>query len=477
MTLHRGVCHFSIISDHCRVSLYVRLQNMYDHHMIMPKKWQEVAIFKITHIGGEKSVTGACHLLQTGGINILIDCGITQGEDKALPLARWPVKPSEIRFVFLTHAHIDHIGRLPELIIEGFNGEILCTHGTRALAGPMMEDALEFSSYLPEEKEKILDNLEQMTWGFEYNDSFKLDKGIRFVLGRAGHILGSSWIRFEMDSGSSIVFSGDIGAKNTPILPDPDIPEPCDLLVMESTYGDRNHEQRITRVQRLGEILNRALSDNGKVLIPAFALGRTQELIYEMDRLFSEPYKTPLKSKIPVFIDSPLGLKITQIYSKLTEYWDKEAKGLLQKGDHPIDFNHLYSVEKHMDHLRLLDYPGPAIILAGSGMCSGGRIVNHLKKGLEDPKTDILFAGYQARGTPGREILKQAAKKEGRVMVDGKDYPIRAGVYPLSGYSAHADQHELLDWAKAIRPRHIKLVHGEVRAQKALKNMLGNLKK
>jgi len=382
------------------------------------------------------------------------------------------VKPPDIHFLFLTHAHIDHIGRLPELIQEGFRGEILCTHGTKALVGPMLEDALEFTTYHPDKKEKILSDIEDMTWGFEYGESFNLRKGIRFFMGRAGHILGSCWIRFEMEGGSSIVFSGDIGPKNTPILPDPDIPEPCDLLVMESTYGDRNHEDRTMRRQRLGEVLSKALVDDGKVLIPAFALGRTQELIYEMDRLFSGHSKTSLKNKIPVFIDSPLGLKITKIYSKLTEYWDKEAMGLLQKGDHPIDFNHLYSVERYTEHLKLLQYPGPAIIVAGSGMCTGGRIMEHLKNSIDNPKTDILFVGYQAKGTHGRHIVKHACKQGGEVMLDGKSYPIRAAVYHLTGYSAHADQQELLQWAKAIKPRHIKLVHGEPQVQKVLKNKL-----
>ncbi len=361
---------------------------------------------------------------------------------------------------------------MPELIKEGFRGEILCTHGTKALVNPMLEDALEFTTFDPDKKEKILSDIEEMTWGFEYGESFILRKGIRFSMGRAGHILGSCWIRFEMEGGSSIVFSGDIGPKNTPILPDPDIPEPCDLLVMESTYGDRNHEDRTMRRQRLGEVLSKAIVDDGKVLIPAFSLGRTQELIYEMDRLFSGPKRISLKNKIPVFIDSPLGLKITKIYSKLTECWDKEAMGLLQKGDHPIDFDRLYSVEKHTEHLKLLDYPGPVIIVAGSGMCTGGRIIEHLKNSIENPKTDILFVGYQAKGTQGRHIVEHACKQGSHIILDGKSYPIRAAVYQLTGYSAHADQDGLLQWAKAIKPRHIKLVHGEPQAQKVLKNKL-----
>ena len=334
---------------------------------------------------------------------------------------------------------------------------------------------MDFTDYDPSVKEKILDDIDNMTWGFEYGESFNLRKGVRFSMGRAGHILGSCWIRFEIDGGPIIVFSGDIGAKNTPILPDPEVPDPCDLLVMESTYGDRNHEDRIMRIQRLGDVLSKALADQGKVLIPAFALGRTQELIFEMHQIFSISHKSPLKNKIPVFIDSPLGLKITKIYSKLTEYWDKEALGLLQKGNHPIDFNHLYSVEKYTDHQKLLEYHGPAIILAGSGMCTGGRIIDHLKCSIDNPKTDILFVGYQAKGTPGRQIIENSRIDNGQVILEGKSYPIRSKVYQLNGYSAHADQKELLAWVAGIKPRHIKLVHGEPAAQKHLKTKISQL--
>ncbi|MFH0724739.1 MAG: MBL fold metallo-hydrolase [Pseudomonadota bacterium] len=431
---------------------------------------------KISHIGAESTVTGSCHLLQTGGVNILIDCGMTQGADTALPMDQWPVSPSAIDFLFLTHAHIDHIGRVPELIRRGFTGEIICTHGTRALLEPMLEDALRFTqlSMNRDEKERLLSSLEELSWGFEYLESFSLRKGIRFTLGRAGHILGSCWIRFDLPDGKSLVFSGDLGAENTPILPDPDIPESCDLLVLESTYGDRCHEDRGRRVERLARILKKALADRGKVLIPAFALGRTQELIYEMNRLFSDPDSPSFKSDggIPVFIDTPLGLNITQVYARLSEFWDREATGLLEKGDDPLDFDHLYGATTHTDHLKLLDLKGPAIIIAGSGMCTGGRIIDHLKAGLDDPTTDILFPGYQANRTPGRDILTFAEKKGGYVTLDGDAYPIRAAVQSLSGYSAHADQRGLLAWATAIQPGQVKLVHGEPGAQHALKNLL-----
>jgi len=233
--------------------------------------------------------------------------------------------------------------------------------------------------------------------------------------------------------------------------------------------------------------MTRDLSDRGKVFIPAFAVGRTQELIYEMDRLFSDPeWKREFpalnpqsaisnpQSSIPVFVDTPLGLQITKIYSSLSEYWDKEARKILWSGDHPIDFDHLYAVKDYKDHLRLMEMPGPAIIIAGSGMCTGGRIIDHLKAGLEDPKNDIFFVGYQASDTPGRDIVKYSQKPGGYVNLDGERILIRAKVHTLTGYSAHADQKGLIEWVQSMseKPKKIKLVHGEPEAQNALRSRL-----
>jgi metallo-beta-lactamase family protein len=279
-----------------------------------------------------------------------------------------------------------------------------------------------------------------------------------------------------------VIFSGDLGACHTPILPDPDVvPEPCDLLILESTYGDRNHGDRTHRVRRLGQVLTRTLADSGKVFIPAFALGRTQELLYEMDRLFSEPRwqaEFPQLSKetphLPVFIDSPLGQRLTAQYARLSNFWDNEARALLGRGDHPIDFDHLYAIQRHAEHRELLDLAGPAVILAGSGMCTGGRIVKHLQEGLADPRNDVLFVGYQAAGTPGRDILTYSQRPNGYVVLDREKVPIRAGIHVLSGYSAHADQQGLIEWVEAMpeKPGAIRLVHGEPSAQQALRNEL-----
>ena len=433
---------------------------------------------KITHLGAKNCVTGSCHLVQAAAINILVDCGSAYGHDPELPFDQFPVKPENIDYLFLTHAHIDHIGRVPDLIDAGFRGEMICTHVTKALLLPMLHDAMSFSSRTDKNVIRLEGMIEDLSWGFELYETFSLKHGITFKFSNAGHILGSCFILFKFPvhndnnaahsrpSGYSVhpgsgqriddyrvLFSGDLGCTDTPILPDPDPPDSCDLLVLESTYGDRNHAGRKNRIAALKKMLKKALADKGIVYIPAFSLGRTQELIYELDRI---------GIKVPVFVDSPLGLKITNIYSSLKTFWDKEAKKLLAEGDNPIDFENLYAVGKYRDHKRLLDIKGPAIIIAGSGMCTGGRIVDHIEHGLDDPVNDICFVGYQAKGTPGRKMI------EGKISV-------RAAIHSLTGYSAHADQKMLVSWVNSmpVPPEKIHLVHGEPSARHALAAVLG----
>ncbi len=429
----------------------------------------------ITHLGGETCVTGSCHLLQSAGITIMVDCGSSQGRDSSLSMESWPVKPPEIDYLFLTHAHIDHLGRLPELIQNGFTGEIICSHPTKILLAPMLTDAMGFSRLTTSQRKKISTTIDDLSWGFEYGEEFKLKKGISFSLGRAGHIMGSAFVSFSFpvaeEPSYRVIFSGDLGCKNTPILPDPDLPDSCDLLILESTYGNRNHKNRAARLQTLGEKLTRAMADKGKVFIPAFSLGRTQELLFELDRLFSdEQWKNSRNTPVPVFVDSPLGLKITKIYSELHPFWDSECKNLQAQGDHPFDFENLYAISRYKDHKMLLDIPGPAIIIAGSGMCTGGRIVDHLESGLEKPENDIFFAGYQVRGTPGYDILKYSQLPGGYIVLNNEKVYLRAQTEQLSGYSAHADQKELLEWVHAMpeKPGEIKLVHGDNKARRAL---------
>ena len=337
---------------------------------------------EVIHLGGEHCVTGSCHLVRANELNILVDCGSAQGGDFVAPMEEWPVPPAEVDFLFLTHAHIDHIGRVPELIQKGFRGEIVTTEPTRLLLRPMLEDAMGFLRLSEREIRDLSKKIDDLSWDFEYGKRFELRNGVRFKLGRTGHILGSCFIRFEDEERSwSVVFSGDLGATDTPLLPDPDIPEPCDLLILESTYGDTIHEDRSRRAERLGRVLERALRDGGKVFVPAFALGRSQELIYEMDRLFSGSGQG--MRKVPVFLDSPLGLEVTKIYSKLRGFWDKEAKELLARGDDPLDFERLYGVGDFRAHQKLLEKEGPAVIIAESGMCWFTGILGQGKRWLK----------------------------------------------------------------------------------------------
>jgi len=418
-------------------------------------------IMKISHLGAKDCVTGSCHLIETNpgsseSINILVDCGTAYGDDPELPFDQFPVHPDKIQYLFLTHAHIDHIGRVPDLIDAGFRGEIICTHATREMLLPMLRDAMSFSSRTDKDVHRLEILIDDLAWGFELHETFTLKQGITFRLSNAGHILGSCFILFHFPilqaSDYRVIFSGDLGCKDTPILPDPDPPDACDLLIMESTYGNRNHPDRKGRIEALQKLLGKALEDKGIIYIPAFSLGRTQELLYELDRI---------GPKVPVFVDSPLGLAITKIYSNLADFWDEEAKDLMEMGDHPFDFKGLYAVEKYQDHKNLLDIKGPAIIIAGSGMCTGGRIVDHLKYGLDDPANDIFFVGYQAKGTPGRKMIE-------------KKIPVKAGIHTLTAYSAHADQQMLVDWVRSmpVPPGEIRLVHGEDDARRALASLL-----
>lgn len=331
---------------------------------------------------------------------MLIDSGMAQGYDAVMPMQSWPISSKDIQFLLLTHAHLNHICHIRELVEHGFKGEILCTYPTHELIFPLLKDALSFTAQAHSQKKDVLERIDELTYGFEHDEDFSLKKGI-FSFHQAGYSLGSAFIRLDLPENYSIFFSGYLGSKDTLILCAPDVSVPYDLLVFESTYGDRLHGDRSMRIECLGLILARCLTDNGKVFIPAFAQGRTQEHIYEMNQLtFIE------KVDVPIYVDSPLGLEITRPYHTLAPYWDREAKSLYTSGEHPMNFKNLHAALNHEHHQDLVRQPGPMIVLAGSGMCIDGRIVDYLRHGIEGPVNEILFVEHQSNGTLGAELLR-----------------------------------------------------------------------
>jgi metallo-beta-lactamase family protein len=300
----------------------------------------------------------------------------------------------------------------------------------------------------------------------------------------AGHILGSAYVECDI-KGQRVVFSGDLGAPYAPLLPAPKSPYRADTLILESTYGDKNHRRRRQRKAQLKKIIHKALSDRGTILIPAFSLGRTQELLYELEELIHHHRTEEATSNLPwedleIIVDSPLASRFTAAYRQLFRLWDAEARKKYQSGRHPLSFEQLTTIDSHQDHLNAVAYlqktARPCIVIAGSGMCSGGRIVNYLKALLGDQRTDVLFVGYQAEGTPGQQIQKYGPA-HGYVILESKRYEIAAAVHTISGYSAHADQANLINFVKRMRhkPKEIYLVHGEFNAKEALKVKLQEL--
>ncbi len=413
--------------------------------------------------------------------SLLIDCGLFQGQDaKGRDETQIEFPLDGIQGLILTHVHLDHIGRVPYLIAAGYNGPIYCTPPTVKLLPLMLEDALRLG--VTRNKRLIarfLQELKRLVRPMAYNKWHKLDGGTEIRFLPAGHVLGSAYVEVERGD-ERFVFSGDLGSTHAPLMIEPKSPERADFLVLESTYGDRLHEGREDRCARLENILCRTFENSGVTIIPAFSLGRTQELLFELNEIFHRVQRRcgcDLLSKVDVIVDSPLSLRLTQIYDSMREYWSEEARHVLTYDDQPLVFDNLISVDGHRDHLRKVEYlrhsKRPAIVIAGSGMCTGGRIVNYLKAFVEDPTSDVVFVGFQGLGTPGRYIQDQA----GWVKLDGGKYDIRCGVHTLSGYSAHADQQDLLRFVQGMPspPKAIRLVHGEPPAKEALATKLKEL--
>ncbi|MCK9605239.1 MAG: MBL fold metallo-hydrolase [Methylomonas sp.] len=455
----------------------------------------------IKHHGAIDGVTGSCHELFIDADNsVLIDCGLFQGAEVsgtgaganqlAIDFAL-----DNVRALLVTHCHIDHVGRIPYLVAAGFRGPIYCSEPTAKLLPLVLEDAVAVGISRDRQLiepfiELIKSRLVAVPYAQWQAVTLAADCGsaLRVKFNPAGHILGSAYIECEVTTGKQkqrIVFSGDLGGPYTPLLPAPKSPYQADVLVLESTYGNRLHENRKQRQAQLQQLIGRCLQNSGVILIPAFSIGRTQELLYELEDIIHR-HKTQAVAKgllwqeMEIIVDSPLASRFTEVYKQLKPYWDAEAKARLRTGRHPLAFEQLTTVNNHQDHLAAVSYlqktAKPCIVIAAGGMCAGGRIVNYLKALIEDKRTDILLVGYQAAGTPGRDI-QQYGPKHGYVELDGRRYTINAGVYTLNGYSAHADRNSLLRFVKGMRnkPSQIRLIHGDDAAKKALQQALMGL--
>jgi metallo-beta-lactamase family protein len=453
---------------------------------------------RIRHHGAFDGVTGSCHqLFIDQARSLLIDCGLFQGAEVA-PDGRGGADQLAVGFdvsrvlaMVATHVHIDHVGRIPWLLAAGYKGPILCSEASARLLPVVLADAFALSvsrdrrdieRYLQLVESRIVP-LAWKTWHTVVDDA---GGRCRIRLQRAGHILGSAYVECELGRPGQglqrVVFSGDLGAPYAPLLPAPRPPYQADVVVLESTYGDRNHEGRASRRKRLQAAVEKALGNGGTVIIPAFSIGRTQELLYEFEDILHRQRLRPGRyagrwAALKIYLDSPLAGRFTQLYRELQPFWDDEAQARLRAGRQPLAFEQLVAIdahEAHMANVRRLSRSGePAVVIAASGMCTGGRVLNYLKAMLHDARHDVVFVGYQARGTPGASI-QAYGPRGGYVDLDGERITIRAGIHTLSGYSAHADQAGLVRFIKGMRhwPAQVRLIHGDDAARHALAERL-----
>ncbi len=431
----------------------------------------------LSFYGAAREVTGSCYCLESNGKKFLIDCGLQQGQDEKDD-QRLPFDGRDIDFVILTHAHIDHSGRLPLLAREGFSGNIYATSATCDLIPVMLKDSAqiqEMDAKWKNRKARKLGKNEvaplytvadaEDTLKFlvpcDYGETSEISSGIRFNFVDAGHILGSASVELFLTEGGKdkkIVFSGDIGNSRQPIIKDPRYIEEADYVVMESTYGNRRHESSDDYALDLAKIIDQTLLGGGNVIIPSFALGRTQGILY----IFSEIKKRGLvkNSNFPVYVDSPLASEITRIYEDdLVAYADRETMGIIKKGSNPLTFKNLAFTDSADQSKALNDDPEPKVIISSSGMCEGGRIGHHLIHNLWKKECSIVFVGFQAYGTLGRKILDGAE----RVEVFEEEIAVNATIYNFTGLSAHADRDGLLKWINSFtrKPDKVFITHGE----------------
>lgn len=450
---------------------------------------------KIKFCGASSGVTGSCHLLTTENHKILLDCGQFQGgkSQEALNAEPFPFDPAEVECVILSHAHIDHCGRIPLLVKRGFRGKIYCTDATADLLDVMLKD----SGYIHEkdaerQSRKALragkppveplytynDAVEALQYvePVLYNQLIELNENMKIVFNDAGHILGSAitelWIT-EDGKESKIVFSGDLGMIDRPILRDPTIIKKADYVIMETTYGNRNHPENSTSINQLLDIVLKTIKRGGNVVIPSFAVGRTQEIIFEFNRFYEEhpEYRDQL-DKVKVYVDSPMATTATEMFRKNAQVFDEETKAYIMRGDNPLDFKNLKFTRTTAESQALNMDRSPKIIISASGMCEAGRIRHHLKHNLWDARSSVVFVGYQAEGTLGK-LLVEGTKD---ITLFGEAVHVNAEIYNLEGFSGHADQNGLFAWISGFRkkPRQVFLVHGEEDSKKDFAKLISD---
>ncbi|MBI4284453.1 MAG: MBL fold metallo-hydrolase [Chloroflexi bacterium] len=434
---------------------------------------------KLTFLGAAQNVTGSCYLLEVNRKRFLVDCGLYQERElKGRNWAPFFVSPESLDAVLLTHAHLDHCGLLPKLVREGCRCPIYCTTVTKELAEITLVDAAHLQEEDAEFKRKRHEKegrkgpypdvplytcddaravFPQLSPA-DYGQTVKLAKGIEATFHDAGHVLGSAMLEFRIRAGGEekvVVFSGDIGGWDKPILHDPTLFEEADYVLVESTYGDRLLERSEVMATELAEVINSTRKANGNIVIPSFALERTQEVLFYLNQLL-------LDDAIPhlmVFVDSPMAVSITEVFKNHLELFDESLVRLMEQGRSPFDFPGLKLVRTIDDSKAINHITGTVIIIAGSGMCTGGRIKHHLVTNITRPESTILFVGYQAVGTLGRQILDGAAS----VRILGQQYPVQARVLQINGFSSHADREHLYNWLANLRrpPRQVFVTHGE----------------